>query len=147
MQRTSPVHVVAAVIFSEGCVLAARRARHKSPAGVWEFPGGKVESGEGSEDALKRELSEELGIEVKVIGSIDDSITLVGQALIQLESILCTLVGGRPLSSSDHDQLRWLSPGELDDLEWAEPDLPVVRKLANIPIFDVNMVLGRDGSF
>ncbi len=141
MENTSPVHVVAAVIFSEGCVLAARRSRHKSPAGVWEFPGGKVETGEGSEDALKRELSEELGIDVKVHGSIDQSTTLVGQTRIQLESMVCTLVGARPTSSSDHDLLRWLLPGDLNELDWALPDLPAVRKLASLSAFEITAVL------
>ncbi|BDZ64117.1 hypothetical protein GCM10025877_10550 [Agromyces mangrovi Wang et al. 2018] len=93
---------------------------------MWEFPGGKVESGERPESALQRELLEELGVEVQVGDLIDRSSTTVGALTIDLATYWVSLVDDHPTESTDHDQLEWLSPEQLPTLEWAEPDLPAV---------------------
>jgi 8-oxo-dGTP diphosphatase len=115
------VHVVGAAIIRDGRVLAARRVRPAAVAGGWEFPGGKVEDGESERAALARECREELGIAIAVgerlAEAVDDRIRLVVYA--------AALVGGEPRPLDDHDELRWLTAAELDEVAW----LPIDREL------------------
>lgn len=124
--------MVAAIIEdTDGRLLVGRRAAHKASAGRWEFPGGKPEAGESEPAALEREIFEELGVVVRVIRLFDKSVTEVSGAglAIELACYACELVGAEPVASTDHDELRWVLPSELSGLEWAEPDLPAVRRL------------------
>jgi 8-oxo-dGTP diphosphatase len=115
------VHVVGAAIIRDGRVLAARRVRPAAVAGGWEFPGGKVEDGESEPAALARECREELGIAIAVgerlAEAVDDRIRLVVYA--------AALVAGEPRPLDDHDELRWLTAAELDEVAW----LPIDREL------------------
>jgi 8-oxo-dGTP diphosphatase len=115
--------VVGAAIVHDGQVLAARRSAPAAVAGGWEFPGGKVEPGESPADALARECREELGVTVAV-GA------LLGTADIQPGFVLhvyaATLVAGTPAPLEDHDELRWLTAAELDDVAWLPADRPVL---------------------
>jgi 8-oxo-dGTP diphosphatase len=121
--------VVGAAIVREGRVLAARRTRPSAAAGRWEFPGGKVEAGESSEQALVREVAEELGVTVAVTG------WLAGEAPIGTTHVLTVahsrLVDGDP-APTEHDEVRWLSADELDDVDWLEPDRPFLAELKEI---------------
>jgi len=123
------VEVVAAVIVDDGLVLACRRAPHKDSAGLWEFPGGKVEPGETPQQSLARELREELSIGVTVGELVDRSATTVGDRTIMLSCYSTALVDERPTRSTDHDRLIWTRIAALPDLEWCAPDLPAVHKL------------------
>ncbi|MGO2751847.1 MAG: (deoxy)nucleoside triphosphate pyrophosphohydrolase [Pseudoclavibacter sp.] len=109
--------------------LACRRAANKSAAGYWEFPGGKVEPGEAPESALVRELFEELSTRVVVQDLVDRSVTRVQGIAIDLSCYLVHAQGGVPVSSTDHDLLRWVPVDELATLDWAQPDLPAVAAL------------------
>jgi 8-oxo-dGTP diphosphatase len=130
MPESPPLHVVAAVIIHEGKILGCRRASHKDAAGLWEFPGGKVESGESPQEALRREISEELSLTVAPWRMLDKSVTQVNEALtIQLECWVIILDQLPVLESSDHDEFVWLRPEELSRYSWAKPDLPAVKKL------------------
>ena len=130
METSNPIHVVAAIFTKGEKVLACRRAPHKNSPGLWEFPGGKVEDGESSFAALEREIKEELGLECKPRETFDVSITKVGELEIKLETILCSFEPLHELSSTDHDEFRWLAKDELQKVEWAMPDRPAVTKLS-----------------
>ena len=126
------MHVVAAIFIKNGKVLSCRRAPHKSSPGLWEFPGGKVEPGETSFGALVREIDEELGFECKPRETYDVSVTKVGELEIKLETIVCPYDSDQELSSTDHDEFRWLEVGELHKVKWAKPDRPAVKKLSMV---------------
>ena len=127
-----PVRVVAAVIECDGRFLGCRRATGKSLAGMWEFPGGKVEPSETDDEALVREINEELGIHVFVHDFIAESFAEVGDLRIHLLGYWCTLAGPEPTSSSDHDLLRWFTPDEFIHGEWAPADIPMLVSIAAI---------------
>ena len=124
-----PVVVVAAVLVRDGAVLACRRAAHKDAAGLWEFPGGKVEAGETQQEALARELREELGVDARVGALLDRTVT----GRVDLACYAATLAGSAPTASTDHDALEWRRPGALGGLEWAPADRPVVAVLSGMP--------------
>ena len=130
---SAPLDVVAAVVSDGGRILACRRSPGRSAAGRWEFPGGKVEPGEAPEAALVREIREELGVDIVVVGRLSTADTAVDGRIIRLTCFRAVLVGPRPTSSTDHDLLLWCRPSELPALDWAEPDLPAVRLLAAEP--------------
>lgn len=126
------LRVVAAVFQSGSQVLACKRRPEKAAGGKWEFPGGKVEAGESAEEALRREIAEELGLEISSIGRlISRNTTTIDRTSIDLA---CYWVESKilPHWSTDHDELRWCSVDELNQLDWAEPDLPTVRLIERI---------------
>jgi 8-oxo-dGTP diphosphatase len=127
-----PVLVVAAVLREGGGgrVLACRRAPGRDAAGLWEFPGGKVEPDESPEAALSREIVEELGVRIQVGALLDRTVTVRGDGrAIELACYYCRFVGPVPTKSTDHDELRWVAPARLAELEWAEADRPAVALL------------------
>jgi 8-oxo-dGTP diphosphatase len=133
--ENQPLHVVAAIIVQEGRILACRRAKHKAAAGFWEFPGGKVDLGESSHDALVREIKEELNLACKAVTTFDISDTPVGSLAIRLETIICQVEAIHSLQSTDHDEFKWLAVGDLEILDWAKPDLPAVELLSELDDF------------
>ena len=123
--------VVAAIIRDrENRLCLSRRPEHKHQGGLWEFPGGKIEPGEAPIDALVREVQEELGVGIRVTGHLSTDDTHVGDRIIRLACYRAELEGERPTESTDHDQMRWVRSGDLNQFWWSEPDLPAVRILA-----------------
>lgn len=125
----TPVRVVAAVIERDGKYLACRRAPHKSLAGLWEFPGGKVEPGEKDEDALRREILEELGVEIAVGAFLATSFNEAGDLDIELVAYRARLIDTDVKTSSDHDEFLWLAPTKLATVQWAPADVPFLAIL------------------
>jgi 8-oxo-dGTP diphosphatase len=118
--------VVAAIIQNpQGQYLCCKRGDWKSAPNKWEFPGGKPEANETLEGALIREIREELGVEIRVLRQFDRSTT--GE--IDLVCFVCELVDEVPTSSTDHSELRWMPEDELSKLDWAEPDLPALKRI------------------
>lgn len=114
-------------------LLAARRSAPEQYAGMWEFPGGKVEPGETCEAALHRELAEELGVEVALGAEITGPLAQ-GWPLNQSAAMrvwLVQLTAGEPQPLEDHDELRWvrLDSLELAELPWIPADLPIVSAM------------------
>ncbi|GHH81315.1 DNA mismatch repair protein MutT [Streptomyces sulfonofaciens] len=120
--------VVAAALLDRGRLLAARRSAPPELAGRWELPGGKVEAGEVPEQALVRELREELGVEARPLERISGSWPLAPGWTLQVWT--ARLVTGEPRPLQDHDALRWLAPADLWHVPWLDQDVPAVREAA-----------------
>jgi 8-oxo-dGTP diphosphatase len=122
------VDVTAAVICREGQIFVARRGPGRHMAGYWEFPGGKVEAGETREACLRRELAEELSIDVEIGRFIGESLYDYGEKTIRLLAYEVTWVGGE-IRLKDHDQMAWYTRAELADIELAPADIPLLAYL------------------
>jgi 8-oxo-dGTP diphosphatase len=119
------IDVVCALIERDGRVLVARRPEGKALAGKWEFPGGKVESGEAPETALLREIREELGCEVRAVAALPARPHAYPEATIRLLPFRCRLAAGTP-EAREHSALAWVAPAALATLDLAAADLPVL---------------------
>ncbi|MEO6512701.1 MAG: (deoxy)nucleoside triphosphate pyrophosphohydrolase [Nocardioides sp.] len=119
--------VVGAAIIRDGRVLACRRTSPPEAAGRWELPGGKVEDGETADQALVREVREELGCNIAVKRWLDAEAPIGDRHV--LRAALCLLVDGEP-APVEHDAVRWLSAAELDDVDWLDPDRPFLPLIA-----------------
>jgi 8-oxo-dGTP diphosphatase len=120
--------VVAAAIIRNGRVLAARRALPAEVAGLWEFPGGKVEANESEADALVREIREELGVEIAVGAQLARSV--IDETSV-LHVFAAELLTGDEEARFDHDEVRWFTPEELVSVAWIDADRKLVPAVVN----------------
>jgi len=120
--------VTAAVIEKDGRILIAKRRKGDLHGGRWEFPGGKIDLGETPEECLERELREELGIEAEIGEEICR--TSFSYMLVPLELIVFSArhVSGE-FRALDHDEIKWVTPAELDKFDFVKADITVVKKL------------------
>lgn len=124
------INVVAAVIMKEGKVFATQRGYGEFKDG-WEFPGGKVEAGESPEEALRREIREELEVDVNV-GDLIDTIEYDYPAFhLSMKCYACTIAGGSP-HLLEHEAARWLSADQLDSVAWLPADITLIPKIAGL---------------
>ncbi|CAM5739016.1 8-oxo-dGTP diphosphatase OS=Streptomyces alboniger OX=132473 GN=CP975_23055 PE=3 SV=1 [Streptomyces alboniger] len=131
---TERIVVVGAALLDGGRLLAARRSAPEELAGRWELPGGKVERGEVPEAALVRELREELGISAEPVERVPGEWPLKAPYVLQVWTARLLPGSGGPRPLQDHDELRWLTPDELWDVDWLEQDVPAVR--ATVALLD-----------
>ena len=121
------IEVVAAIIKDADTILATRRG-YGEFINMWEFPGGKIEIGETSEEALIREIREELSITI----SVDQFVTTVDYDYpnfhLTMHCFLCTQVNGT-LTLNEHKDARWIHSSELDELNWLPADLEILQEL------------------
>ncbi|GAB3863684.1 (deoxy)nucleoside triphosphate pyrophosphohydrolase [Nocardioides maradonensis] len=122
---TRHIDVVGAVIVHDGKILCAQRGTG-ALAGMWEFPGGKIEPGETHHDALVREIAEEIHCEISIGSLVTTTRHEYDAGVLTLTTYYCTLVAGSPVLT-EHSELAWLSPADLHDLDWAPADLPTVE--------------------
>jgi mutator protein MutT len=123
------LRIVAAVIEREGKVLIARRRQETGYVGFWEFPGGRLEKGETPEKAVEREIAEELGVHIRVARLLGAVTYQSPNLSIELLAYRASIISGE-LKLTDHDEIRWVIPSQLEELEFTEPDRPIVRLLA-----------------
>ena len=115
------IEVVAAVIVSDGKILATQRG-YGSQAGKWEFPGGKIEAAEAPADALRREIREELNMDIKV----GEFITTINYDYADFSLVMhCFFASADSveMTLNEHLSAKWLSPNELDSVDWLAADL------------------------
>ena len=117
--------VGAAIVNDKGEVLCAQRG-YGSLIGKWEFPGGKVEKGETDQEALAREIKEELNIDVEVEELIDENYNEYSDKNINLKVYKCKYISG-VINDTEHQALKWMKSDEMNDLDWAEADQPIVE--------------------
>lgn len=125
------INVVGAVIFKDGKILCAQRGTEKSLPLLWEFPGGKIEEGEKPEDALKREINEEMHCTIDISEQIEHTVYEYDFGIVHLTTYYCKLVKGDPILT-EHAAIKWLAPKELPALEWAPADIPTIEKVAKV---------------
>lgn len=132
---TKNVEVVAAVIIREGKVLCVQRDEHEKEyvSLKWEFPGGKVEVGENREEALVREIEEELAVEVHELQYLTTVEHSYPDFHLTMHAYTCVLKTGE-VTLKVHVDLKWLAVEELDQLDWAAADVPLCNSL-NSDIF------------
>ena len=128
--------VVAGVIVEDGRVLAARRRYPPELAGFWECPGGKVEPGESEQQALARELLEEIAVQVEVGPRVGPDIR-ISPALV-LHAYVARITAGRPIAL-DHDDIAWISTVELPNVNWLPGDLPLMEAVQELMIAQTGM--------
>lgn len=133
------VRVVAAVIKStnenkEPIIFATQRG-YGDFKGGWEFPGGKIEEGETSEQALKREIMEELDTEISV-GELIDTIEYdYPQFHLSMDCFWCEIVNGN-LVLKEHEAARWLTKKQLNDVKWLPADVTLIEKIGK----EINLI-------
>ncbi|MDV2427900.1 (deoxy)nucleoside triphosphate pyrophosphohydrolase [Corynebacterium tuberculostearicum] len=127
---SNPIRVVGAVFHDGERFLACRKKPGKPLEGHWEFPGGKIEPGETPEQALAREIREELNLIAEVGQKVTTTTYEYDFATIELTTFYCTLVDG-DLRLTDHDDTKWVTSTEAAHLTWAPADIPAVEAIAS----------------
>ena len=125
------LQVTAGIIKKNEKILIARRKSGKHLAGFWEFPGGKQEEHETPEECLKREIREELGIEIRVKSHFMDSIFHYPEKSIRLVVFRAEYLSGEVVLT-DHDKAEWVAVNELRQYDFAPADKPIVAALISI---------------
>lgn len=130
MTKNKTVNVAAAIFYKDNKILAACRADADN-AGFWEFPGGKVEVGETSEQTLRREIQEELHCSVQGAFFYDTVTYSYPTFDLHMDCYICTLrETEKPvLDPNVHSQLCWLAQNELLDVQWLPADVELIRQL------------------
>lgn len=121
------IDVTCAIIEKEDKVLCAQRGEQMSHPLKWEFPGGKLEPGETLEACLKREIKEELGLDIAIGEQLPaHQHTYSSTKEICLHPFICTVQEGT-ISLKEHKQIAWLKPHKLKDLDWVEADISILH--------------------
>ena len=130
MSELKTITVSAAIFYQDNKILAACRADKKN-YGLWEFPGGKIESGETSEEALRREIQEELSCHVQAAFFYDTVHYSYPDFNLIMDCYICTFKENETpkVRPHIHSELRWLSQSELLDVPWLPADIELINQL------------------
>ena len=124
------IEVVAAILNRDGAYFATQRG-YGEFEGMWEFPGGKIEHGESSEDALKREIQEELGVDIVIEDLICTTEYDYPSFHLTMHCYLCRVEAGE-IELREHKSARWSRPEELGSVEWLPADKDVISLLHSL---------------
>jgi len=119
--------VVAGIIKKDGKILATQRG-YGEFKGMWEFPGGKIEEGETKEEALRREIEEELKADIKNIEFFLTRQYEYPTFCVILHCYFCELES-ETFTLLEHDDAKWLKKEELDQVEWLPADIEIIERL------------------
>ncbi|MFN4124016.1 MAG: (deoxy)nucleoside triphosphate pyrophosphohydrolase [Flavobacteriales bacterium] len=125
------LEVTCAIIIHDGKVLATQRSKSMKMPLKWEFPGGKLEDNEIASDGLKREIKEELAIDIRIIKPLPTIVHHYTSFSISLIPFVAEYVSGE-IKLTEHAAYLWLDSNNIPELDWAEADLPLVRELHTI---------------
>ena len=125
------IEVVASIIHQDGKILATQRG-YGDFKGLWEFPGGKMEPRETPEEALRREIREELNIDISVEKHICTVEHDYPNFHLTMHCYWCSIVQGEPVLN-EHQSARWLEKTEWESVEWLPADIVVVKELQKYP--------------
>lgn len=121
------IEVVAAIIHRDGAYFATQRG-YGEFEGMWEFPGGKIEPGESREDALKREIQEELGVDIYIKELLCTTEYDYPTFHLTMHCYLCSVTSGE-IELREHKSAQWLTAETLDTVEWLPADKEIIAKL------------------
>lgn len=121
------IEVVAAIIKKDNKYFVTQRG-HGKLKGKWEFPGGKIEAGETREEALKREIMEELGVDISVDKHFHTIEHTYSDCHIILHCYLCTVVKGK-IELLEHSDAKWLDAEHIDQVDWLPADIDIIEKI------------------
>lgn len=128
---TQQIDVVGAVLVRDDTVLAAQRGPTMALAGHWEFPGGKIEADETPQEALARELHEELLCTATIGDHVETTSYTYDFGTVTLTTYFATLEGGEP-QATEHAELRWIPVADLRSVDWAPADVPAVERIMQV---------------
>ncbi len=117
--------VVCAIIERDGCFLIAQRPTEHLLAGKWEFPGGKISTGESPTEAIKREILEELHIDIDVHDPLMPNHHRYPTFSLNLIPFLCSIKSGTP-QLTEHQQIAWVTSQSVKEYEMSEADIPIL---------------------
>lgn len=127
----SVLKVTCAIIYFGDKVLVVQRSENMSVPLKWEFPGGKLELNESEEDCIKREIKEELNIEISLLNRLTPSLFNYPSVSIELIPFLANYSEGE-ITLKEHKRYLLLTKQELSNLDWAEADLPILKELLSL---------------
>jgi 8-oxo-dGTP diphosphatase len=125
------INVTCAIIKKGDKVLVTLRSERMKLPLKWEFPGGKLENGESETECIEREIKEELNINIEVINKLSNSIFDYGNLQINLIPFIAKYISGDVILS-EHKEYKWLEKSELNSLDWAEADLPILKEFLSL---------------
>lgn len=130
MPDAAPIEVACLILMdATGAILATRRPRHKTLGGHWEFPGGKLDPGETAETALRREIREELQLELDALMPLAPVVHRYDFGTIRLLPFLGQCHTRPRLHPTEHEEVRWVSLAEAEQLTWTPADVPILAGL------------------
>ena len=128
LPKSSPIIVAAAIIQQEERFLLTRRKPESDLGGLWEFPGGKKEAGETLEGCLRREVKEELGVEISEPQLFHSLRHQYPEKAVELHFFTCSIIQGNP-QSLDCAEIAWVHKHDLISHEFPPADIPVLKKI------------------
>lgn len=122
------IEVVGAAIIQGNKILAMQRGEQMTLPGLWEFPGGKIEAGETEQEALIREIKEELNVDITILDYINEASYDYDFGTVILKVYTAKIIAGE-LSLEEHKDGKWLKADQLLDMDWAPVDIPAAEAL------------------
>jgi 8-oxo-dGTP diphosphatase len=133
MTKKQIINVTCAIILFENKILVTQRSEKMKLPLKWEFPGGKLEDDESEIDCVKREIKEELNIEIDIQQKLNNSQYNYETFGINLIPFVANYISGE-ITLSEHKAFKWLNKSELLELDWAEADVPIVNELLKLEL-------------
>ncbi len=133
LKMPNTINVTCAIIVKDDKILVAQRSERMKLPLKWEFPGGKLEENESEIDCIKREIKEEINIEIEILKKLSNSICDYGTFKINLIPFLANHILGE-IRLTEHKAYKLLEKKELLSLDWAEADLPIVEEFLKLEL-------------